>query len=161
MGKQKKAHEGKLLSVKQAAEVLGVPAPTLYRWISRDLVPALHLGPTGRMKRIPKATVEMIKRSQGGNAQKAIESKSWFSHTPITIRVAEAGSDAEVMTTTRPRPWIRIHEVRQLRDLEKRYDVGTADIVLELHKGHVPKGIPEKVAHQWYELFTRASVSAH
>ena len=160
---KKQRHEvredGKLLTVKQAAEVLHVPAPTLYRWIGQKLIPSLELGPTGRTKRIPRAALDAIlaRTASSGNVETTLRGKRWFTPTTLKTRVAPAGSDEEIMVTTDTWPRIPVTAVQRLSKLEKQYHVDSAQVVLATHRGDIPQGVPKKVAQEWSALFARAT----
>lgn len=148
----------RLLTVQQASQLLGVPAPTLYRWIGQDMLPALHLGPSGRTKRIPLAVIEKIKSaSQHRSIERTLRLKRWFTPTRVKPRVATAATDAEVMATVKPRTDTRVLD--RLRKLEQRYQVSTIEILMKDQHGNTPVRVPKDVANSWLALAARMSIA--
>lgn len=140
----------------------GTPKPTLYRWLKQGVIPALHLGPGGRSKRVPRDVFMKIleKSAKGLGIEDVLVGHRWVTTRMPGPRVRRvpAGAALDIIHHPEParRPFLDSRTVHRLAKLERRYRIGSASLLAKLEEGEqLPSALPKKTAQEWVGVLTR------
>lgn len=163
--KRTSAQDPFYISVDEMSELSGTPKPTLYRWLQKGIIPALHLGPSGRTKRVPRDVfMEMLAKSaKGVDLRAVLSTRQWVKTKMPELAVRRVPAETPLDIAHHPEPAVGPvldhREVQRLAHLERRYRIGSASLAVKLEKGEPPpRALPKKTAEQWVGAFTRTTI---
>lgn len=153
-----------MFSVRQVHELTGIPLPTLYRWIDLDHLPAAKLGPTRRVKRIPRQAVLALleARANSDEARQAF-ARSSFKRAIINVPAdASAGFGigdepdpaADEVDIARQSAFVPSSAyVPVLDEMEQKYGIPSADMYRRVLQG-VGVGVADPDAiEEWVRIY--------